>query len=297
MYSTRFSWTKGIIPFLAVAAMTLSSCGNKKGSSTTTCGDAACNNGLVTDSISWTDSIVTPKGNKAYCRISVAYPAKGKPQLLDSLRLWIAGQLSTNSFISNDTVSLPHVQPSELADGVKYIASVGRDVLDKARPELLGLDSLGIKPAISYEYDWNIRDIYRTDRFVTYASSTYCYLGGAHGGSGFAPQVFRLDDGRQFGWNMFRPDSLPALKGMIKQALMTDHFKVKTEAEFRDCLLVNPDTLPLPTTPPYFSADGVNFVYQQYEIAPYAAGMPGCALPYAKVLPMLTKEAAALFPK
>lgn len=299
MNNIRISCLKGALPFVALMALSFSSCGNKKISSENTGTNTETDKSasiLKTDSISWNDSIATPAGNKAYCRISVAYPVDGNARLLDSIRHWIAGQLSTNSFISHDTVKPFTVPGADLADGEKYIKNVGTHVLDKAKPELLGLDSLRIEPGMAYEYDWNISDIYQTDKFVTYASSTYCYLGGAHGGSSFTPQVFSLTDGREFGWDMFRTDSIPALKNIIRQALMTQHFEVKTEAELRDCLLINPDTLPLPVTPPYFTADGVHFVYQQYEIAPYAAGMPGCVLPYGKMRPMLTEAAAALLP-
>lgn len=77
---------------------------------------------------------------------------------------------------------------------------------------------------------------------------------------------------------------------------MSQYFEVKTESQFKDALLINPDTLPLPASAPYFMPKGVNFDYQQYEIAPYAAGMPSCVLPYSVVKPMLTPEAAKLLP-
>ena len=215
MNNIRISCLKGALPFVALMALSFSSCGNKKISSENTGTNTEADKSasiLKTDSISWNDSIATPAGNKAYCRISVAYPVDGNARLLDSIRHWIAGQLSTNSFISHDTVK-PFTMPgADLADGEKYIKNVGTHVLDKAKPELLGLDSLRIEPGMAYEYDWNISDIYQTDKFVTYASSTYCYLGGAHGGSSFTPQVFSLADGREFGWDMFRTDSIPALK-------------------------------------------------------------------------------------
>lgn len=94
---------------------------------------------------------------------------------------------------------------------------------------------------------------------------------------------------------MFVADSLPALKEIIKNDLMTEYFKSKDADDFRDALLVNPDTLPLPSSSPYFLADGVHFVYQQYEIAPYAAGMPGCVVPYSRVMDMFTPAVKDLF--
>ena len=69
---------------------------------------------------------------------------------------------------------------------------------------------------------------------------------------------------------------------MIKQALQKRYFKTDNEKEFYDMLLVdNADIFfPLPATPPICRAQGVQFTYQQYEIAPYAAGSPTCTIPY-----------------
>ena len=303
MSTTSFSWLKGAIPFVAIAAIALSACGNKKSNAETTAESTEETSvadhqetALLADSIYWADSISTPKGYKAYCRIDVDYPVEGTPQLLDSLRQWIALQLATNNFITSDTIKPLQIPGTDLADGKKYVAAVGAHVLDQAKADLTELEQFNGPSDISYEFSWNIGEVYHTAKFVTFASSTYCYLGGAHGGSGFNPQVFGSETGQLFGWNMILPDSVPALKEVIKQGLMTQYFEVKTVDEFRDGLLINPDTLPLPATPPYFSKEGVNFIYQQYEIAPYAAGMPGCVLPYATVRPMLTPVAAALLP-
>lgn len=70
---------------------------------------------------------------------------------------------------------------------------------------------------------------------------------------------------------------------LIREGLMRQYFDVETAQEFKDALLIDPDTLPLPVTPPYFMPDGFHVVYQQYEIACYAAGLPGCVLPYDSV--------------
>ena len=84
---------------------------------------------------------------------------------------------------------------------------------------------------------------------------------------------------------------------LIREGLMRQYFDVQTAQEFKDALLIDPDTLPLPVTPPYFMPDGLHVVYQQYEIACYAAGLPGCVLPYDSVAPLLTPAAKALLNK
>ena len=52
--------------------------------------------------------------------------------------------------------------------------------------------------------------------------------------------------------------------------------------------------IPLPAAAPYFTKEGLCFCYQQYEIAPYAAGMINFTIPYGKIRSFLTSEAQEL---
>ena len=45
---------------------------------------------------------------------------------------------------------------------------------------------------------------------------------------------------------------------------------------------------------PVLTPEGLRFVYQQYEIGPYALGMVEFTVPYADVKSCLTKEAVEL---
>ena len=51
------------------------------------------------------------------------------------------------------------------------------------------------------------------------------------------------------------------------------------------------DDIPLPEAAPLFTKDGVKLTYGQYEIAPYAAGMPSFVAPYAEIAPYLSRAA------
>lgn len=71
---------------------------------------------------------------------------------------------------------------------------------------------------------------------------------------------------------------------------MEQYFEVRTESELRDILLLNNEPFPFPQNPPYFEENGVCFLYQQYEIAPYAAGMPACVIPFETLRPYFTDD-------
>ena len=76
---------------------------------------------------------------------------------------------------------------------------------------------------------------------------------------------------------------------LFKKALMQQYFKVKTGKELDDLLMLpTPGYLPKPVSDPYLTKEGVVFVYQQYEIAPYAAGSPKFTLPYSEVKKYMT---------
>ena len=66
------------------------------------------------------------------------------------------------------------------------------------------------------------------------------------------------------------------------------------EEEMRERLQIEGDLIPLPAWTPYPTAEGLCFVYQQYEIASYADGMPSFTLPVDDVQAWLTPEARAI---
>jgi hypothetical protein len=195
----------------------------------------------------------------AKCNFIVDYPIKGNEALLQSAREWISEQFGgtyKGSYLQGDSLLL-------------YYGKAAMDTLNA----------------------------YETNKFVTYEATSYSYLGGAHGGATLEGVTFRKSDGRKFGWEMFTRESrFTILQGLIKDGLK-QYFKVKTDEELKANFL-NPDNIymiPLPQALPYFTKEGVKFVYAQYEIASYAAGMPSFTVPYDKIKPLLTAPAVDLF--
>ena len=92
----------------------------------------------------------------------------------------------------------------------------------------------------------------------------------------------------------------PKLQAMLKEGVRSYFAEFSedplTEEELSEQLngVDDINKIPLPQYAPYFSERGLEFIYQQYEIASYAVGMPSFCIPYDKVLPYLTKEAAEL---
>ena len=85
-------------------------------------------------------------------------------------------------------------------------------------------------------------------------------------------------------------DIQPLIKGCLAAYFTSEDYPV-TEENLRDFLLIDSDIIPLPAWPPYPSLNSLVFAYQQYEIAPYAAGMPAFAISFGELAPYLTPEA------
>ena len=284
MNSSRLMHYLPVGIFMAGAlALSFTGCGNSTKS------DKAAE-AFKTDSVGFVDTLRVDSC-VASCSLSVDYPVEGNPVLVSNVRDWMADQMSYSSIVPEENRKVFR----GVADGKVFLDSVGGYLLGQAKTDFEEFVKEGF--ISNYEYIWNIGEEYRTDTYVTFGASSYVYLGGAHGGSSFVGAVFALDSGKQYGWNMFQPDSLSSLVPMIKERLMKDYFEVSAVAEFKDDLLVNPDTLPLPATAPYFLADGVHFIYQQYEIAPYSEGMPGCVIPFSALMDKFTPEVKKLLEK
>lgn len=258
------------------------------------CGSSVKNESFVTEPIAWADSVAVDS-SKAVCTINVEWPVQGDQAVVDSVCDWLVGQLERNGYVGdNPDAKAYNTGVADKSDGVSVVAAVGDDVLARAKSELA---SIGYSFPMTYEYSWHIGPNYTTDKLVTFGAATYAYIGGAHGASTYFGQTFSLADGSRLGWNMIDSAKMAELRNVIRQALIDQYFKVKDSEELKNCILIDPDTLPMPVANPVCETKGMVFTYQQYEIAPYAAGMPSVVIPYAVIRPLLTSAADELVPR
>ena len=151
---------------------------------------------------------------------------------------------------------------------------------------------------VKMEWDVSFAKTAETPKYFTYEYSTYAYYGGAHGMSTLFGITFRKSDMRRMGWEIVSPNTYETLHQLMRKGFY-EYFNVKSDDELKNAFL-NPDniyTLPLPQCPPLFTDQGIMFIYNQYEISPYAAGMPTFTIPYADIKPCLTTTAQKLIEK
>lgn len=261
--------TKTIIT-MAIAAAMVSCSGNKTASEQ-----------FKTDSVKFEqeDTVAT-------ISLKADFATQGNAILTNAIAEYISEQLGgtyTGTLTNGDSI-------------VNYYGNAQRDCILHLRKEY------GPSAGAPYFFGCEIKKDHETSKYVTYTTYTETYLGGAHGTHSLNGVTFRKTDGRRFGGEMLRNTDSEEFRALIKNGLMRyfnddTTLSVKTDSELKACLLIEDDVnyLPLPRTAPYLTKDGVTFVYQSYEIASYAAGIPQFTVSYRDIAPYLTSTAKCLF--
>lgn len=145
------------------------------------------------------------------------------------------------------------------------------------------------------ENNFSISKVYETEQFITLEAETYWFGGGAHGGSSLMGATFRKSDGRKFDKSMIGNNKLlrkELIRGLIKALEVSNKEELSgvlqcSAIDGYDDVDTRLALLPLPEADPWLTKKGMQLVYQQYEIAPYAAGSPSVLIPLAKLKLML----------
>lgn len=270
---------KRLLYLAAVSAVVLAaSCGNES---------APAGPVLTVDSLAVNDSLTYGRSS-VEISISGLYPDSGATPLIDSTRRWLADCLSQGTFSEQKRIIAPTqaeiAQPKRLLEHLtkKLLASAKRDFIEFEYEEDL---------SAGYEYQINFEPTYQSESLLTYAYNAYYYLGGAHGSSTTRVATFAVPSGVMLTYgNVFLPDRRKELIARIRNGLWAQYFSptaADSTATLSDALLIDPAELDLPACAPEFGPNGVTFTYGQYEIAPYAAGMPACTLSYSDLHPLM----------
>ncbi len=261
-----------LLPMLM--AIALASCTEKKSSSKPV-------DTFATENITFDRFGIASSDTKCIVRLDVDFPT-GLTALDSTVRNWIFSTMNENSGVI-DTM-LTHKPSTNLTDGKTVIDLIGFNLISISVDEFEDVQHDFYEQLPGYEYFYSYKNAYGNDSIITYKASLYTYLGGAHGSQIDFGASFDRQDARRLTWNdLFVPGYKDKLIPLIKKGLMSQYFQVDTEAELADQLLVNLNEFPLPAYDPCLVADGVEFTYQQYEIAPYSAGLPSCTIPYSEL--------------
>lgn len=228
---------------------------------------------VKTRSMSLADSVEV-NHVKGTVKIDADFPDSGNFFVINNIREWMSEQLG-GTYEGN------------MEDGAKMLEHYKNAILTDFRqnviPDMPPVDGMGC-----YK-DIKLTKMHETDRYVTYMYTQEGFAGGAHGWYVMQGQTFRKSDGRRIDYNIFRTESMDELTDLVKDNIFTQYFESDKEQMDHLLTMENNDYFPLPVNAPIFREDGVEFVYQQYEIACYAAGMPACVISYDLIEPFLTQ--------
>ena len=242
-----------------------------------------------------------------YQKLDVDFPAEEDSSTVSqSVLAWLCDEVRGRCFPNYEGTPIDSAICVE-ADAETFaedmVKTYGRLGLERMVSELREIAEEGFSN--SYNNYLTIELLEDTVSYLTMSLGHEVYTGGAHGLFYTEGVTFRKSDGQQLGWQHFNMDKRAELVELMKQELMS-YFSgdgdnaVTTDSALFDHLLLydNPDTpqnelefgLPLPATQPWITRDGINFLYQQYEIAAYAYGCPWVTLPIDAVKPFLTTD-------
>ncbi len=210
--------------------------------------------------------------------ITMDFPTKGNKYLLNSIREWIIDWTYANDKIPLDNAS--GIMKDYNANSMKELIPMAEEI-DSIRFVNDDIPNMGLSQEMT------IKKIYENDLVVTYLVTTYSYFGGAHGSFSAWGTSFRKSDGKVLD-HIFRNDKLTEVQKLIT-ADLEKLFEVNSWEELREHLFVDEYAiyLPMPQSDPYIDNDSIVFTYQQYEIGPYAIGLPGAKIAISDLREML----------
>ena len=255
--------------FLWMACLLAVSCGQQTGSSDVTTQELA----------------YSYKDGKIEIELNIEYPNGGNELLKQAVREYISETLGGE-------------YKGSLEEGQGMIDFYGEQIksslLKEYEEEKQNLAEENIN---GFTTKMDLKKDYETDKLVTFIVTQEFYLNGAHGTATSFGMTFRKSDGRRFLPNMMVNVHSDGMYAILKEGLR-EYFsqmegKPLDNAALQEYILTddNIESLPMPQYPPFVTKDGISFIYQQYEISFYAAGMPSFMVGFDKIKPFLSKPA------
>ena len=158
---------------------------------------------------------------------------------------------------------------------------------------------------MSYEQMDSVAVVYNEKGLVCLSNQTYSYMGGAHGGSTVSYRILEMATGKTLAIkDFFKPNTDAELLKIAEECFRKQwlpEMELATDAPLTEENGLWFGGVAMEETDKNkgkfylakdagISAKGFEFVYQQYEIGPYAIGMPTFTISFDKVKTLLKDE-------
>lgn len=304
----KLSMTAFVLAALTLAVTGCRNSGKNQGVDSLSADSVDSVQAVISDDTLAVDSFVCRlnHGSSVKSSIYIDYPS-GTDALSDAVREFVASQLKDNYFPRINSIDEEQDKyqcykggtdkPQQMTD---FYAKGVLKYLTASRKEMMESMESNESEMPGMEYSLEIRKVDETPKYVTYNVNYSSYTGGAHGSF--------ISYDRNISKITCRPiehsvDStrLKALQSILRKGIVSyfhDCGEKDANASNLNSYLLLPEEskgmIPLPVNTPYIKDDSLHFIYQQYEIAPYAVGLVNFNVACKDIKPYLTKEAKAL---
>jgi hypothetical protein len=141
-------------------------------------------------------------------------------------------------------------------------------------------------PMLSNEIQVEAVSMFLDDKILSYSYERYAYMGGAHGNSNRYFYNFDLKNGHILHESDIFIDNYKApLTELIKQRIVEDNAEIESVADLTEFDFWESEIRPNGNF--YISDEGIVYVFNPYEIAPYSTGQTEVTLPYDRLKVLL----------
>ena len=143
-------------------------------------------------------------------------------------------------------------------------------------------------PSMSNEISIDGVSLYLDEKILSYSYESYAYLGGAHGNSNRMLYNYDLSNAHTIKeQDLFIADYKVLLTQLIKDQILEQSAELGSVADLNDLNFWEDEIKPNDNF--YISDEGLVYIFNPYEIAPYSMGQTEVMLPYDKLRPLLKK--------
>lgn len=231
-------------------------------------------------------SVKVGKYGSTSVSLNCVYPIKGEKVLKDSINAFLEQLLVYEEGEKALAVKGDGIKAMLLNFVPELLESNKKDVEEEIKSMVEYAESDEELDKVGYEDGLEVTVGYEDDKYVTLYVSNYTYRNSVHGLTTSYGVTFSKKDGHICGNELLKNYSKAQLQPLMLEGLR-EYFafgegKVSVAELAEDVDIDSKDlrgNIPMPSTEAYLMKDGIHLIYQQYEIAAYAAGMPEIVVP------------------
>lgn len=212
---------------------------------------------------------------------------EGNTSLSQSLERFLASIPRQGAFTEDSDGTLQSMVDNYLRSYIMQYLQEGKEAIDS-----YGEDMQAAATWMSYEEQANGNVVYTEGPFLSYQFKVYSYMGGAHGNTVTLNRVYDMASQMPITLsNLFTPDALDSVGVVLRNALAVQNEceTIEQLAEkniFFSAMEIEPNDNFL------LDNKGLTWIYDPYEIAPYAYGAVSVSLPWSKLVDMIDEESS-----